>query len=102
MDFLRAFSEPPGQHDTVIGRNDAKGRVIGKVGGLALLHLADQGPDTVGNRPNLQPLGLRGKRQERKQQGRLHNRAPISSAVSTLPVETTFSSTTRPGVDITP
>ncbi len=26
----------------------------------------------------------------------------ISSAVSTLPVETTFSSTTRPGVDITP
>jgi NAD(P)H-dependent FMN reductase len=27
---------------------------------------------------------------------------PISSAVSTLPVETTFSSTTSPGVDITP
>ncbi len=31
-----------------------------------------------------------------------HSSLPISSTLSTFPVETTFSSMTRPGVDITP
>lgn len=31
-----------------------------------------------------------------------HSRRPISSALSTLPADSTFSSTTSPGVDITP